>query len=88
MKKLFNKAYFYLILLFLYAPILTLVVFSFNDAKSRGRWGGFSLRWYRELFQNADIMDALGTTVLVAILAALISTVLGTISAVSLHQKA
>ncbi len=87
MTKLLKKAYFYLILLFLYAPILTLVVFSFNDAKSRGRWGGLSLRWYRELFQNADIMDALGTTVLVAIVAALISTVLGTISAVALHRS-
>lgn len=87
MRKICNKIYFYLILLFLYAPILTLVVFSFNDAKSRGRWGGFSLRWYRELFKNAEIMDALGTTLLVALLAALISTVLGTISAIALQKS-
>lgn len=87
MKKLFKKAYFYLILIFLYAPILTLVVFSFNDAKSRGKWGGFSLRWYKELFQNAQIMDALVTTIVLALLAALISTVIGTVAALALHKS-
>lgn len=87
MMKFARKTYFYLVLLFLYAPILTLVVFSFNDAKSRGKWGGFSLRWYKELFQNADIMDALATTVLLAVLAAVISTIIGTISALALHKS-
>ncbi len=87
MTKFFKKIYFYLILLFLYAPILTLVVFSFNGAKSRGKWGGFSLRWYKELFENADIMDALVTTLALAVLAALISTVIGTISALALHKS-
>ncbi len=84
--KLFKKTYFYLVLLFLYAPILTLVVFSFNESKSRGKWGGFSLRWYAELFQNTEIMDALVSTLLIAFLAALISTVIGTISALALHK--
>lgn len=74
-------------MLFLYAPILTLVVFSFNDAKSRGKWGGFSLRWYKELFQNAEILDALGSTVLIALLAAIVSTVIGTISALALYKS-
>ncbi len=87
MMKLGKKLYFYFILLFLYAPILTLVVFSFNDAKSRGKWGGFSFRWYRELFHNSAIMDALVTTLLLALLAALISTVIGTISALALHKS-
>ena len=87
MKKFLNKAYFYLVLLFLYLPILTLVVFSFNKAKSRGKWGGFSLDWYRRLFNNSSMMDALGTTVLVALLAAVISTILGTISAIALHNS-
>ncbi|MDD6308639.1 MAG: ABC transporter permease [Clostridia bacterium] len=85
--KALKKVYFYLVLLFLYAPILTLVVFSFNDAKSRGRWGGFSLRWYQELFRSSDTMDALLTTVLVALCAAVISTILGTISALALHKS-
>lgn len=87
MKKFIKKAYFYLILLFLYAPILTLVVFSFNDAKSRGKWGGFSLRWYKELFQNSEIMDALATTLILALVAAIISTVIGTLSALALHKS-
>ena len=87
MKKLLNKAYFYLVLLFLYLPILTLVVFSFNKAKSRGKWGGFSLDWYHRLFNNSSMMDALGTTVLVAILAAIVSTILGTVSAIALHNS-
>ncbi len=87
MMKLAKKAYFYVVLLFLYAPILTLVVFSFNDAKSRGKWGGFSLRWYKELFQNADIMDALGTTLGLALLAAIVSTIIGTVSALALHKS-
>ena len=41
------------IFLFLYAPIIVLIVFSFNESKSRGRWTGFSLRWYQELFDNS-----------------------------------
>ena len=66
--KTLTKIYFYLVLLFFYLPILTLVVFSFNGAKSRGKWGGFSLKWYVELFNNTDTMDALTTTIVVAIL--------------------
>lgn len=80
-----KKTYFYLVLLFLYAPILTLIVFSFNSSKSRGAWSGFSLRWYRSLFQNEQILSALGTTLLVAILASLVATVLGTVAAIALH---
>lgn len=87
MMKFFKKTYFYLILLFLYAPILTLVVFSFNDAKSRGKWGGFSFRWYQELFRNTEIMDALGTTLILALVAALVSTIIGTLSALALHKS-
>ncbi len=87
MKKFFSKAYFYLVLLFLYLPILTLVVFSFNKAKSRGKWGGFSFDWYKRLFNNSSMMDALVTTVVIAVLAAVISTVLGTISAIALHNS-
>ncbi|MBQ7718320.1 MAG: ABC transporter permease subunit [Clostridia bacterium] len=87
MKKFFSKAYFYIVLLFLYLPILTLVIFSFNSAKSRGRWGGFSTVWYQRLFHNSSMMDALVTTVIVALLAAVISTVIGTISAIALHNS-
>ena len=61
MKKL-RKAYIALIMAFLYAPILLLILYSFNDSKSRANWGGFTLRWYKELFSDAAIMSALGTT--------------------------
>ena len=86
MKKFFGKAYFYIVLLFLYLPIITLVVFSFNKAKSRGKWGGFSLHWYEKLFDNSQMMDALATTVIIAVLAAVISTLIGTVSAIALHN--
>ena len=87
MKKTFGKIYLYLILFFLYLPILTLVVFSFNGAKSRGKWGGFSLKWYKGLFENSSMMQALYTTLIVALLAALISTVIGTVSAIALYRS-
>ena len=72
--------------LFLYAPIISLAVFSFNDAKSMAKWSGFSLRWYQELLQNERIRDALYYTILIALLAAAISTIVGTITAIGIHK--
>ena len=72
--------------LFLYAPIISLAVFSFNDAKSMAKWSGFSLRWYQELFQNERILDALYYTILIALLAAAISTIVGPITAIGIHK--
>lgn len=72
--------------IFLYAPIISLAVFSFNDAKSMAKWSGFSLRWYQELFQNERILDALYYTILIALLAAAISTIVGTITAIGIHK--
>ena len=71
-----------LVFLFLYAPIFVLIAFSFNASKSRAVWSGFSLQWYRDLLRNAEIMDALQTTLLVSILAAVIATVAGTAAAI------
>ena len=85
MKKL-RKAYIGLIMAFLYAPIVLLILYSFNDSKSRAQWGGFTLRWYRELLADQAIMSALGTTLSVGLLAAAISTVLGTVGAIALFQ--
>ena len=70
-----------LIFLFLYAPILLLVVFSFNDANSNVVWQGFSLRWYEELFRDRQVMGAVYNTLLVSVLATAISTVVGTFTA-------
>lgn len=85
MKKL-RKAYIFLIMAFLYAPIVMLILYSFNNSKSRAQWGGFTLKWYRELFTDEAIMSALGTTLSIGLLAALISTVLGTFGAIALFQ--
>ena len=60
-----------LIFLFLYAPIAVLIVYSFNANKSRGSWGGFSLKWYQSLFENGAIMRSLYTTLSVALIASL-----------------
>ncbi len=83
-----GKIYLALICLFLYMPILTLVVLSFNATKTRGRFAGFSLRWYRSLFQDQSILHALFTTLLIALISALAATVFGTIVAfVMNHMK-
>lgn len=76
--------------LFLYAPILVLVVFSFNDSKSRAVWSGFTLDWYARLLRNTRILNALWVTLAVSALAAVISTVLGTAAAIgfrNLHKR-
>lgn len=86
MKKLKNyigKAYLGLIFLFLYAPILTLIVYSFNDGKGR-KWQGFSFEWYEKMFRSESIMDALQNTLTLAVLSALIATVIGVITCVGL----
>ena len=70
-----KKAYIGIVFLFLYAPILILMLYSFNDSRSRGKWGGFTLKWYGELFQDAETMSALETTLLIALLSAIIATV-------------
>ena len=85
MRKL-RKAYIGLIMAFPYAPIALLILYSFNASKSRAQWGGFTLRWYRELFADEAIMAALGTTLSVGLLSALIATVLGTAGAIALFQ--
>jgi spermidine/putrescine transport system permease protein len=85
-KRFLQKFYLGIILLFLYAPILILIVLSFNKSKSRSKWGGFTFDWYIKLFQNDDIMSALSTTLLIAITSAIIATIIGTIAAISMNN--
>ncbi len=80
MKKVFGRIYVLIIMLFLYLPILTLIALSFNDAKSMSVWTGFSLHWYEELFQSRLMMGAIVNTFSIAILAALIATLIGTMA--------
>lgn len=79
-----KRAYLYLVLLFFYAPIFVLIVFSFNKAKSRTVWSGFTLKWYSRLFADATVMNSLYVTITVAVIAAILSTVLGTAAAIGI----
>ena len=72
--------------LFLYLPILLLIVYSFNDNRFAGTWTGFSTRWYAELFQNEAVLDALGVSLWVAIWSTIISTILGTFTALAMER--
>ena len=84
-KSTLHKIYLGFILLLLYAPILTLIVLSFNSSKTRSKWGGFSGKWYVALFQNEDIMNALYTTLIIALLSALVATIIGTAAAIGIQ---
>ena len=85
-KRFFQKFYIGLIMLFLYAPIAVLIVLSFNNSKSRAKWGGFTLKWYKEMFHNEDILNAFVTTLAIALISALIATLLGTLAAVAMNR--
>ena len=82
-KKSLQKLYLALIFIILYAPIVTLIVLSFNQSKTRSKWGGFTLKWYKELFQNEQIMSAFYTTLIIAFLSA--ATVIGTAAAIAIQ---
>lgn len=83
--RFFTNIYTFVMFAFLYAPIAVLIVFSFNDSKSTAKWSGFTFDWYVELFQNKEIMTALYYTILIAVLASVISTLLGTFAAFGIH---
>lgn len=85
MKTFLKKFYLALVLIFLYIPIVVLIIQSFNAGKSRAEWEGFSFRWYEELFNNASIMNALWVTVSVAVLATIAATIIGTLAAIGIH---
>ena len=85
-KRFFERFYVGLILLFLYAPIIILINLSFNGSKSRAKWGGFTLKWYKALFQNQSIMNALYATLIIAILSAFIATIIGTAAAIAINS--
>ncbi|MBR4862330.1 MAG: extracellular solute-binding protein [Firmicutes bacterium] len=77
--------YLALIVLFLYLPIGTLMVLSFNDGKSMSAWQGFSLKWYQEMFQNKEILEALGNTLSIALWSATAATVIGVLACIGLN---
>ena len=85
-KKITEKLYTYSIFLFLYAPIIILIIFSFNNTKSRGVWAGFTFKWYVELFQDKEILKALYNTMLIATVSTVISTIIGTLAAIGISD--
>jgi len=83
--KLLKKVYLSAILVFMYAPILLLMVFSFNESKSRAHWTGFTLKWYAELLRDQSILSALSNTFTIALFSTLIAVVLGTAAAIGIN---
>ncbi len=84
-KTVSRKVYIVLIFIFLYAPIATLIVLSFNDSKTRAKWGGFTTKWYASLVQNEVIMQALWNTLSIALLSALAATLIGTVACIAMQ---
>ena len=86
-KRGFGKILMVLLVVFFYAPILYMIIFSFNEGKSLTSFTGFSLRWYQHMLESRDMMEALYTTFSVALLATLISTIVGTIAAIGISKS-
>lgn len=84
--KLLKKIYLATIFLFLYAPIIVLIFFSFNRSRTRGHWDGFSLHWYRELFADPKILNALYNTLSVAFISSAVAVFIGTAAAICIFN--
>ena len=82
----FTSGYLILVLMFIYLPILYVMVFSFNDSKSMATFSGFSLRWYENMFNNREMLESIKYTVIIAVVATVVSTVIGTVAAIGLSK--
>jgi spermidine/putrescine transport system permease protein len=85
-RTLWMRSWVALVLLFLYAPLFVLMLFSFNDSKANVVWKGFTTKYYGKLFENAELVEALGNSLTIAALATIISLVLGTMAAIMLWR--
>ena len=86
MKTTAKKIYIILIFIFLYAPIATLMVFSFNKSRTRAKWGGFTFQWYLSLLGNREIMNALWNTLFIALVSSLSAVVIGTVACIAINN--
>ena len=86
MKKTISRIYVIFVFILLYAPIAVLIAFSFNNSRTRAKWGGFTFKWYLQMFQDAEIMGALRNTLILALLSATIATILGLMASLSLNR--
>ncbi len=82
----FTSGYLILVLMFIYLPILYVMVFSFNDSKSMATFSGFSLRWYENMFNNREMLESIKYTVIIAVIATVFSTIIGTVAAIGLSK--
>ena len=86
-KKIIGQTYIWFILLLMYLPVLVLIAFSFTEAVNVGQWAGFSFNLFARLFKSREIMIALGNTVLIAVISALVSTIIGTLGAIGAYYS-
>ena len=86
-KKIIGKSYIWLILILMYLPVLVLIAFSFTESVNIGQWAGFSFNLFPRLFQSKEIMIALGNTVLIAVISAVVSTIIGTMGAIGAYYS-
>lgn len=86
-KKVFKTSFISIILLLIYLPIGSMILFSFNSNQSFTRFGTFSLRWYQALFQHQEMMQAVLVTIIVAVVSTFIATIIGTLAAISLSKQ-
>lgn len=87
MSKALKKFYVFLVFVFMYAPIVVLMVYSFNDSKSSSAvWKGFTFDWYIEMINDSQMMKALQTTLIIALASAVIATIIGTLAAIGIHN--
>ena len=82
--KWLSKTYVGLIMAFLYLPIFVLIVFSFNQSRSRGAWTGFTFSWYQKLFTNDAILQSLANTLIIAVVSSVVATLVGTLAAIGI----
>ena len=83
-KNVLKRIYLALILIFMYAPIITLIVLSFNASKSRAKWGGFTFKWYLNLLEDEAVASALINTLSIAVISTVIATIIGTVTCIAM----
>ena len=84
--KIWSKILMILFFIAYYLPLLSIVIFSFNDAKSVTHWGGFTFDWYKDLFTNTRLIEIIFMTLLIAVVSTIISIIIGTLGAIALTK--
>ena len=86
-KKVLSRVFMILLMIFFYAPIVYIIIFSFNGSRSLTHLDGFSLRWYEKMFNDRTMMESVVYTIVIAVLSTIISTVVGTVTSIGLSKS-